>query len=104
MHFYVLYSCTVPSLPSKLAEDILILICRMIMAISVCSTDDEFSPTTQCFLWLWRSQTHRSVRWAHGMSDGRGSMIRDQKASLSKKLATGMFMSCTLGGYSVSGL
>lgn len=49
MHFYVLCSCTVPSLPSELAEDILILICRMITAISVAALMMSLAPQLNAF-------------------------------------------------------
>lgn len=49
MHFYVLYSGIVPSLPSELAEDILILICRMVMATSVAALMMRLAPQLNAF-------------------------------------------------------
>lgn len=56
MHFYVLCSCTVPSLPSELAEDILILICRMIMAISIAALMMSLAPQLNAFFGCGESK------------------------------------------------
>ena len=49
MHCYVLYSGIVPSLSSELADDILILICRVVLATSVAALMMRLAPPLNAF-------------------------------------------------------